>query len=188
MPFVNRGKYKHFVSKWRKCLRFVKKIANLGGCVSGIKTAKASALMPAISRPSQPISKHVFSGLCADVFLFASRSFPKRAQMFSNFCAEVLLPIVMGCTTHNYGLYDPRLWVIRPIVVGSKIVLTIGKTSPHERENMYRQRQKNASPVSPGRETIGEAVEPKSVIRPFKEYLCPLSVLWRRFLLPFLST
>ena len=31
-------------------------------------------------------------------------------------------------------------------------------------------------------------IKPKSVIRPFREYLCPLSVLWRRFLLPFLST
>ena len=130
MPFVNRDKYKHFVYKWRKCLRFVKKVANLGGCVSGIKTAKASALMPAISRPSQPISKHVFSGLCADVFLFASRSFPKRAQMFSNFCAEVLLPTVMGYTTHNYGLYDPWLWVIRPTVVGSKSCAHDGENIP----------------------------------------------------------
>ena len=26
----------------------------------------------------------------------------------------------MGYTAHSYGLYDPQLWVIQPITVGSK--------------------------------------------------------------------
>ena len=40
--------------------------------------------------------------------------------MFSDLCRDVLLPTVMGYTTHNYELYDPQLWVIQPITVGSK--------------------------------------------------------------------
>ena len=128
-----------------------------------------------------PVCQQKFSQTCADVFQLLRRSFTAHSYGLYDPQLWVVRPTIMGCTTHGYGLYDPQLWAV-------KVVLTIGKTSPHERENMYRQRQKNASPVSPGRETIGEAVEPKSVIRPFREYLCPLSVLWRRFLLPFLST
>ena len=62
-------------------------------------------------------------------FRFMRRCFAFCAHKFSKTCAQILLPTVMGYTTHSYGLYDPQLWVIQPTVVGSK-------TSAHETENI----------------------------------------------------
>ncbi len=54
------------------------------------------------------------------VFAFPGTCFPVRAGRFSRFCADVLLPTVMGCITHSCGSYDSQLWVVQPITVGSK--------------------------------------------------------------------
>ena len=43
---------------------------------------------------------------------FAGTCFPVRAGVFSRFRADVLLPTVMGRTTHNCESYDPQLWVV----------------------------------------------------------------------------
>ncbi len=58
-----------------------------------------------------------------------SSIFPNCAGMFSLFCADILLPTVMGCITHSCGSYDSQLWVVQPITVGSK-------TSAHDWKNI----------------------------------------------------
>ena len=50
--------------------------------------------------------------VCWLVSLFPFICFSFYAGMFFNLCGNILLPTVMGYTTHNYGLYDPQLWVI----------------------------------------------------------------------------
>ena len=62
-------------------------------------------------------------------FPFCLFPFAFSKHTFSPSCAEVLLPTVMGRTTHSYGLYDPQLWVVRPITVGSRM-------SAHDWENI----------------------------------------------------
>ena len=42
----------------------------------------------------------------------------------------------MSYTTHSYGLYNPQLWVI-------KVMLMIGKTSAHDRENICSEKRKH---------------------------------------------
>ena len=83
----------------------------------------------------------------ANVFSrFMRRCFANHADMFSNLCRQVLQPTVMGRTTHNCELYDPQLWVIQPITVGSK-------TSAHVLENLCLQPGKH--PQEKGRSRQG---------------------------------
>ena len=82
-----------------------------------------------------PVCQQKFFQTCADVFQLLRRSFTAHSYGLYDPQLWVVRPTIMGCTTHGYGLYDPQLWAV-------KVVLTMGKTSPHERENMYRQRQK----------------------------------------------
>ena len=89
------------------------------------------------SRPPLPESADGFARFPAHVFPIVRRCFPISAQMFSRLCAHILLPTVMGYTTHNYGSYDSQLWVVRPTVVGSRI-------SARDGENLCAQNGKPA--------------------------------------------
>ena len=123
------------------------------------------------------------------VLAFASTCFPVRAGMFSRFYGQVLLPTVMGCTTHNCELYDPQLWVVQPITVGSKTpahdlenicwetgkhLLTNRKTSAHKPANMclLKSREGRETALSPPHAPAKKCARHGGRTASFP-YLCP---------------
>ena len=86
-------------------------------------------------RTASPVSPHMFSQSCADVFQFLRRCFPDCAHIF--YCPQlwVIQPTIMGRTTHSYGSYDPQLWAV-------EYLPAMRKTCARKTENMRGRKDK----------------------------------------------